>query len=312
MDFNYTGKKIGELILRSFNIAVLMSTFNGERYIHEQIKSIFSQENVNVSLHIWDDGSSDRTLQIIKKWQDAGFPILIQKGAHLGSSKAFLNLLLENQESDFFAFSDQDDIWEPNRLILQAQAISTREPTLVVAQRKFIDINGHQLRKKVPLRKCPTRETAIVENLAPGNLQFFNSAAAELILRNIDDHIKHYDHWIFLLLSFRGRIIFTPEAIVNYRIHESNQIGIKRFPSPHSIGVGVLDSLRQLKTLLILNENLAKSFESLHAFQSLFLEKRPWKRIYLVLLRCKVRRSRRIESYVWKFVFLILVIFNAI
>ena len=96
-------------------IAVLMSTYNGEKYIEQQIKSILAQENVDVTLYIRDDGSFDNTVYCIKKFQDKNINIII--GDNKGPCNSFLELVnLVDDTYDYYAFSDQDDVWLPQKL----------------------------------------------------------------------------------------------------------------------------------------------------------------------------------------------------
>lgn len=93
------------------SVQVVMSTYNGEKYLKEQIDSILSQEGVDVRLYIRDDGSSDRTTDILASYQEHK-NVKIEKGNNLGFAKSFLTALDECDEADYYAFSDQDDVWE--------------------------------------------------------------------------------------------------------------------------------------------------------------------------------------------------------
>lgn len=88
------------------SVQVVMSTYNGEKYLKEQIDSILSQEGVDVRLYIRDDGSSDRTTDILASYQEHK-NVKIEKGNNLGFAKSFLTALDECDEADYYAFSDQ-------------------------------------------------------------------------------------------------------------------------------------------------------------------------------------------------------------
>lgn len=105
------------------SVQVVMSTYNGEKYLKEQIDSILSQEGVDVRLYIRDDGSSDRTTDILASYQEHK-NVKIEKGNNLGFAKSFLTALDECDEADYYAFSDQDDVWEKDKL---STAIFNRE-----------------------------------------------------------------------------------------------------------------------------------------------------------------------------------------
>lgn len=102
------------------SVQVVMSTYNGEKYLKEQIDSILSQEGVDVRLYIRDDGSSDRTTDILASYQEHK-NVKIEKGNNLGFAKSFLTALDECDEADYYAFSDQDDVWEKDKLSTESR-----------------------------------------------------------------------------------------------------------------------------------------------------------------------------------------------
>ena len=108
-------------------VAVLMSTYNGEKFLEEQLDSIFSQTGVNVKLYVRDDGSTDCTLHIIDQYAER-FPIVkLADNENLGPGFSFMRLLYQyafEPEIDFFAFADQDDIWLENKLWIGVEAIN--------------------------------------------------------------------------------------------------------------------------------------------------------------------------------------------
>ena len=97
-------------------VAVLMSTWNGEKYLQAQIDSILKQEGVQVKLIVRDDGSSDATAAILEEYQQAG-KLSWHAGKNLGYTASFMELCKNAPSADYYAFSDQDDIWLPEKLI---------------------------------------------------------------------------------------------------------------------------------------------------------------------------------------------------
>lgn len=129
------------------SVQVVMSTYNGEKYLKEQIDSILSQEGVYVRLYIRDDGSSDRTTDILASYQEHE-NVKIEKGNNLGFAKSFLTALDECDEADYYAFSDQDDVWEKDKLstaieILEEESQST--PLLYCSALQRVDENLNPL-----------------------------------------------------------------------------------------------------------------------------------------------------------------------
>lgn len=92
-------------------VQVLLSSFNGERYIQKQLDTIFAQRGVEVSCIVRDDGSSDRTVQIIKNYQKKQLALQLIEGENLGWRRSFMELLRLAEKADYYAFADQDDEW---------------------------------------------------------------------------------------------------------------------------------------------------------------------------------------------------------
>lgn len=97
------------------NILVLMSTFNGEKFIREQIESILAQENVNIKLLVRDDGSTDKTLDILNEYKNKG-KLNYYIGKNLGPQLSFMHLLQNAPYCEYYAFADQDDVWLKDKL----------------------------------------------------------------------------------------------------------------------------------------------------------------------------------------------------
>lgn len=98
-------------------VMVLLSTYNGEKYLKEQIDSVLSQKNVNVNILVRDDGSYDETKTILQKYQDEG-KLKWYTGNNLKATYSFLDLLHNTPKADYYAFCDQDDVWNENKLIM--------------------------------------------------------------------------------------------------------------------------------------------------------------------------------------------------
>lgn len=103
-------------------VAVLMSTYNGANYIEEQIESILKQKGVIQYLYIRDDGSSDKTVDILRQYETHE-RIYITEGNNIGYAYSFLKLLMNCGEYDYYCFADQDDIWKPEKLINAVTAL---------------------------------------------------------------------------------------------------------------------------------------------------------------------------------------------
>ena len=98
-------------------VQVLLSTYNGEKYLQEQIESIIRQEDVEISLLIRDDGSCDKTIEIIENLKRKNSNIIYYSGNNLGPARSFMDLINKSGNFDYYAFSDQDDVWKSKKLI---------------------------------------------------------------------------------------------------------------------------------------------------------------------------------------------------
>lgn len=137
-----------------YSVSVLMSTYNGAKYVREQIESILSQIGVEVKLTVRDDGSNDLTCEILKEYASLGKIALI-KGENVGVSKSFFILLDSSPDCDFYAFSDQDDIWHNDKLLnaVKCMELSQKEKNcengvLYFCNKNLVDSNGNYITKK--------------------------------------------------------------------------------------------------------------------------------------------------------------------
>lgn len=218
-------------------ILVLMSTYNGAQYLKEQLNSILNQVNVNVTLLIRDDGSSDSTKNIIEyyigKYHDR---IILYCGKNIGFAMSFTELLRIAYDNfpnyKYYAFADQDDVWKENKLsqaIKQLKSFSNEIPvsycsnaTLVDAKLNYI---GELWRKDIHI----TKSGALIQNRATGCTMVFNRKAVELYVTHLPKVVKVHDFLMFQICVFLGQIVCDKQSYINYRQHGNNQIGKPNF-----------------------------------------------------------------------------------
>ena len=122
------------------SIQVLLSTYNGARYLREQLDSLLSQENVDIKILVRDDGSTDDTIKILNEYQNRGL-LAWYTGPNMRPAKSFLNLLIQSPESEVYAFCDQDDVWKPEKMymaVCQLKTVSTDIPARQLLNPTFI------------------------------------------------------------------------------------------------------------------------------------------------------------------------------
>lgn len=215
-----------------------MSTYNGERFLKEQIESVMKQTGVEVTLLIRDDGSHDNTVNLIKEFQKKYSNIIFIKGENCGSAMSFLKLLNEATSSyvgyDYFAFCDQDDVWLDDKLtsaVMVLENHSKATPCLYLGAYQMVDVNLKNIvtPKRTPKLNLPA---AIASNLATGCTMVFNYCLAELISTNCNPkNIIMHDYWIYLVcLAVSGYIYYDETPHMLYRQHGNNVIGGQKDP----------------------------------------------------------------------------------
>ncbi|MFJ2684509.1 glycosyltransferase family 2 protein [Pseudomonas sp. NPDC087342] len=215
------------------NVAVLMCTYNGQRFLAEQLESIERQSHESWVVAVSDDGSTDNTLEIIESFRErwGHEKIIAFQGPKRGFATNFLTLACKQSlNADFFAWADQDDIWLENKLetaVSWLQTIPSETPALYCGRTQGVDTHGHPLECSPLFKRPPAFANALVQSLAGGNTMVFNEAARQLMANageNMD--IVSHDWWAYLLITGAGgKVSYDPMPFVLYRQHEDNLVG---------------------------------------------------------------------------------------
>lgn len=220
------------------NVAVLMSTYNGEKYIKEQLDSIFAQVNVNVLLFVRDDGSNDNTVSIIEEYSNR-YPIeILYDNVNVGPGESFMRLIYKYanlSKVDYYAFADQDDIWLTDKLyraIIKIQEIVEDKPILY-ASNQYLYINeiNHGLRYQEP--QDMSLISHMTRNTVSGCTYVMNKQLINLVAnaKRPDARIiscRLHDAWVMLVAIVCGKVIYDHDSYMLYRIHDQNVVGIKK------------------------------------------------------------------------------------
>lgn len=217
------------------HILVLLSTYNGDSFLGEQIDSLLSQEDVELSIIIRDDGSSDKTIALIDYYSKLHSNIFFIKGFNCGSARSFMNLLYEANVShcdyDYYAFCDQDDVWLPNKLhaaIEKLKEMDGREPCLYLGSYQMVDSNLNEISTA---HKKPSLDivSAFVSNPATGCTMVFNKKLLEAVASKHSDYMIMHDYWMYLVcLAIGGKVYYDQTPYMLYRQHDHNVIGGKK------------------------------------------------------------------------------------
>jgi len=204
-------------------VNVLMSTWNGQRFLAAQIDSILRQKDVDVVVTVRDDGSADGTLEILERYTS----ITLHRGAHLGAAASFLELLRIAAPADLYAFADQDDVWDDDHLAAAAARLGgIAAPALYCSRLRYIGEAG-EARGFSRIPRVVGLENALVENIAVGCTTVFNEAARALATSCTPRHLVMHDAWLYLAVAALGTVIYDDVPRVAYRLHGGNAFGAR-------------------------------------------------------------------------------------
>ena len=216
-------------------IAVLMSTYNGEKYIKEQIDSIMNQNDVRIELYIRDDGSKDKTIDIVKEIMRDYNNIHFYKGQNMKSCKSFLNLMYQDIDADYYSFADQDDYWDKDKLINALNFMENNPrydpniPTMYHSNLKIVNDKLEFCRMSHSKPHIPKNKySSLVENLATGCTIVYNKAANDLLKKHKIDDFTMHDAFVFMVCAQFGITMYDNNAYISYRQHENNVIGASK------------------------------------------------------------------------------------
>jgi len=218
--------------LMTANVQILLSTYNGEKYLPELLGSVLAQDYPSLKILIRDDGSNDRTRDILKHYEKLP-QVEVIYGENKGAIASFFTLLdFASDRADYYAFCDQDDVWLKNKIsraVFQLAEKTTPDAPAMYCSRLIIvderlSVKGYS---KLPLRG-PSFCNALVQNIATGCTMVINSAARQCLLKKIPaaDNVKMYDWWIYLVFSALGTVIYDFEPLLLYRQHSANVLGM--------------------------------------------------------------------------------------
>lgn len=213
------------------NIQILLSTFNGEKYLKEQLNSFFKMEGFEFcKVLIRDDGSTDKTKDILKQYEKQNqFEIVY--GENIGITNSYLWLMEHSDAScEYFAMSDQDDIWLPNKIMDAVSKIcqyNSEKPILLATRSHIVDANLKPIADSPIPKRGISFYNAMVQNVLPGHTQVMNRTLLQLITRRGLSDVHVIDWWFYLVASALGNVIFLPEFTVLHRQHGDNAVGMQ-------------------------------------------------------------------------------------
>ncbi|GIO35152.1 glycosyl transferase family 2 [Paenibacillus antibioticophila] len=220
-------------------VLVLLSTYNGEAYLEQQLNSLLEQAGVDLHILVRDDGSSDSTATILKDYQER-YPdkLSLIFGENVGLPHSYFELI-KHAGSDmsncypYFAFCDQDDVWLPDKLQRATVSLQSEKdsgaPLMYCSSTQMVDcqLNKLGIWPTYPAKKL-SLYNALVENVAVGCTTVLNRVALMQIAAHVPQNpnrVIMHDWWAYLWVSALGRVIFDKHPAILYRQHGGNTLG---------------------------------------------------------------------------------------
>ncbi|HFI0586598.1 glycosyltransferase family 2 protein [Streptococcus sp. 2022WUSS135] len=295
-------------------VNILMSTYNGQQFLAEQIRSIQEQAYTDWTLFIRDDGSSDNTKEILKDFerQDSRIHLIdSDKSDNLGVIKSF-HKLVNHDRADYYFFSDQDDVWLPNKLELslnEAQNYPANLPLMVYMDLKVVNQDLEIMTESMVKSQSHHANTELVqeltENTVTGGVAMINHTLAEM-WQETDDILMH-DWFLALLASAFGNLVFIDQPGELYRQHSDNVLGartlskrLKKWIRPHILFAVYWDLIKnsQKQARHLLQMPLSQSNrELIEAFVTIM--DKPMLERFRILRKYGLRKNKTFHTLVF-------------
>ncbi len=224
-------------------IDILLATFNGEKFLEQQINSIFNQTFTNWKLIIHDDGSTDNTVDIINSFVEV-YPekiFFIKDNIKTGGAKSNFAHLMMHSSSRYIMFCDQDDVWLESKIKDTLIVMNDLElkyckttPLLVFSDLTVVDSTLNIIYKSMNRAQklnpsiAESLELLSCQNVITGCTIMINQIALQISNPIPDDALMH-DWWIALKVCESGKISYLDKSTILYRQHNNNTLGFKRF-----------------------------------------------------------------------------------
>lgn len=217
-------------------VQILMSTYNGEAYLREQLNSILTQktkigkENIYLSLLVRDDGSRDNTVKILEEY-DKKFPqITYIRGKNVGACKSFFQLIQKaDRDIDYIAFSDQDDVWNENKIRRALTGLKKYEdiPAMYASDLEIVNRNLETVKISANTGRGfkPSFGNALIENICTGCTIVINKKLYKMVAEKIPKCAYMHDWWLYMTASCFGKVLYDKKPYIKYRQHEANTVG---------------------------------------------------------------------------------------
>ena len=216
------------------SVLILLSTYNGQKYLREQLDSLYAQADVDVFILARDDGSKDETVKILEEYQSKNGRMSILAHSNIGCAKSFYTLIdyasTRMSHYDYYAFCDQDDVWQTKKLSKAVEKLDEHESSnkLYFSTANYVDANLNFI-KKTNAPQYFDYKTCVFRNPVLGCTMVFDYAFLKIINTDFTKRISTqgklqlHDAWAYKCANFLNTIIVNDEnAYINYRQHGGN------------------------------------------------------------------------------------------
>jgi glycosyltransferase involved in cell wall biosynthesis len=212
------------------NVCVLIASYNGERYIEDQILSVLNQKGVKINLLVRDDGSTDSTVDILKKYEERNELRILPSSGNVGTARSFFELLKNaSDNAQYFAFCDQDDIWDEDKIVRAVTCLASQQsnlPCMYFSRQTVVDDSLNIIGYSSVPRKIGFGN-ALVECITPGCTVVIDNLARDFLIANLPARFyMMHDWWVYLTLTCFGKVIYDPIPSMKYRQHANNVVGL--------------------------------------------------------------------------------------
>lgn len=209
-------------------VVVVMSTYNGEKYLEQQLESLANQTIKPACVFVRDDGSSDNTTKLLDKWSQSTDKWLIwYKGENCGPGRSFMEALEKAPSADYYAFCDQDDVWDSDKLECAVKMLEEADrPCKVYVSNVALAGNDMKIYGQTHFRANETVQSALMYNQAIGCTMVISDALRRKISEYTPEYMIMHDCWIYrVCAALGGAMVFDNDYHMKYRQHEQNYSG---------------------------------------------------------------------------------------
>ena len=282
-------------------LAILLATYNGEKYLKEQIDSILNQTYKDFTLYIRDDGSKDNTVKIIEEYAKKNKNVIYVKDdiKSSGSCANFMNLLKyasSLNKHDIYMFADQDDVWLNDKVeitVNEYNKYNSNIPLLIhtdlyVVDKELNRINDSFIEYSNLDGNFNTFNRYLIQNNVTGCTMLINDKLVELVDYDIAN-LRMHDWYFALLASAFGEVHFINSSTINYRQHGNNVLGAKKVK-------GIKGIYNKLVTNNTIKEDLNKIFDQANSFKEKYYDKLDKDKKEILDDFCKIPNESKINK----------------